>query len=165
MRGRHAAPRSRRLWRIAIVLSVAGPVLLGAGGAAYAYLGVTGSGSASVSPQTITPVRVTASTGTADLVPGKTGSLYFTVTNSNSFPVSLTTLRSIKPIGSTTTTACAAANLKRAVTPTYSVSITVPATGTVTTSLPTVVTLTSIAPTQCQGRTFTVTLVFLGKTK
>jgi hypothetical protein len=165
MKGMHVARRSRRLWRIAATLSVAGAFLVCGGGAAYAYLSVSGSSSGTGHPEAIKPLTVKASTGAGDLMPGTTGAVYFVVTNPNAFDVTLSTLRRIKSIKSTTTTSCAGANLKRAVTSTYPVSITLPATGTVTTSLAAVVTLTSIAPTQCQGRTFTVTLVFSGRAK
>ena len=165
MRGLHVARRSRRLWRIAVALSVAGALIIGAGGAAYAYLSVSGSGSGKGGPEAIKPLTVVASTGSADLLPGTTGAVYFAVTNPNPFAVTLTRLERIKSIKSTTTAACAGANLQRAVPSTYPVSITLSATATATTSLATVVKLTSIAPTQCQGRTFTVTLVFSGKIK
>ncbi|MGH9920876.1 MAG: hypothetical protein ACRD6W_18665 [Nitrososphaerales archaeon] len=158
-RGLHAAQARRRLWRLPLALWIAGGLLVGSGSTAFAYLSATGSGSGPGVPGKLVSLKVTARTPTATLMPGMTGTLYYTVSNTNTVPVTLTELLTIEA----TTSACGA-YLKPALKLPYAVLITVSRRGMVTTSLTTVVKLTTKAPTSCQGMTFTVTLHFSGKT-
>jgi hypothetical protein len=161
-RGAHVAGRTkaRHMPFVPIGIAVVALVLGVGGGSAYAFINSVAFGTATATVGTVVPLQVGDPTPTATLMPGMAGTLYFTVTNTNSRPVTLTTLSTITP----TSSACGA-DLKRAVKLPYTLSeaITVRAHTSVTMSLPNVVTLTSQAPTTCQGTTFSVSLVFSGK--
>ena len=62
------------------------------GGVAYAYLTTTGKGPGAAAAGNPVTITVTATTGTADLLPGGTGAVYFTLTNPNSFGATFNTV-------------------------------------------------------------------------
>jgi hypothetical protein len=155
-----------RRWRIPVVLWAALGLTVASGGTAFAYFSSTGTGSGEAPIGTLTTLEVQhASTGVATLMPGLPGNVRFTVTNPNGVTVSLTELSAIEQVTSTTEEACPAAELKPVRTPYRLPAPIVVAAGASTGNLSlTVVKLTSNARTKCQGRTFTVTLLFSGAT-
>jgi hypothetical protein len=171
----HARPRRLRRagWaharrgRLTAAAMVATAVILGtSSGSAYAYF--TTLGSSSGSGAVYNPLSVTASAASAnpDLLPGGTGSAYFTLTNPNPFPVSFNQLTSAT-VASDNTANCPSANVTIAATLPYPISpsIVVGAdTTSGTLSLPGLVKLSASAPSTCQGVTFTVTLTLSGAT-
>jgi hypothetical protein len=143
---------------------VAGLVIVGgvtAGGTAYALWSSTGTGSGravTLSAQTLT---VTAVTGTADLYPGASGKLSFTVTNPNPYPV---TFIAMTPgtITSSNPATCPSSNLTVATFPS-GLSLAVAANATSPTlSIPAAATLALAAPDGCQNKTFDVALTLTG---
>ena len=77
--------------RIPIVFGAVVALVLGiSAGSAYGYFTTHGSGTGSVSIGTMQTVTMaTAGTPSTPLLPGGTGDVVFSVTNPNSFPVSL----------------------------------------------------------------------------
>ncbi len=132
-------------------------------GMAYAFWTVTGSGNGAdkaVSAQTLT--LTAASSPTADLYPGGSGALQFTVTNPNPFGVSLTSV-STTTVTSSDPTDCPASNVTATAGPTSITAITVAANGTSPAeSVPGVLTMLTTAPNGCQGVTFTVAATLSG---
>lgn len=147
-------------------------------GVAYAFWTASGTGTAVVGSASAVSIKVSSlAVPLADLYPGKTDALGFTLTNPNPYPVSLTGLTAVS-VTSSDPTSCP---LVDAVTsrPNVTVNspyaplpsggyllpsaITVPANnGTATGSLPAFLTMTTDAGNGCQGRTFTVTLTLTG---
>jgi hypothetical protein len=126
---------------------------------AYALWSANGSGSGNAKALSAQSITVTAATGAADLYPGFTqGDVFFTVTNTNPYPVTFTGMST----GTITSSApgCAASNISVA-TPTISVTAAVGDTN-VAKSIPDVVTMISGAPDGCQGVTFTIPLTLTG---
>ena len=168
-KGAHAMQRAGRgrQWRkVPLVLGTTVVLILGiCGGAAYASFTSTDSGSRSATAGSPITVTVTATTGTADLLPGGAGAAYFTVQNANSFGVALTGVKTGASVVSNNTGACANnyISIAPALPYAFSPAITVTAhTTSVTQSIPNLVKLLSMAPTGCQGVTFTVTLTLSG---
>jgi hypothetical protein len=143
---------------------VAGVVIGGAvsaAGTAYALWSSTGTGSgraATLSAQTVT---VTAVTGTADLYPGATGQLSFTLTNPNPYPVTFTAMTP-GTVTSSNPAQCPSSNLTVG-TFASGLSLTVAANATsATLSIPAAATLALSAPDGCQNKTFDVVLTLTG---
>ena len=145
--------------KIAAGLVIAGGVT--AGGTAYALWSSTGTGSgraATLSAQTLT---VTAVTGTADLYPGASGKLSFTVTNPNPYPVTFTAMTP-GTVTSSNQAQCPASNLTVA-TFAGGLSLAVAANATSPTlTIPAAATLALAAPDGCQNKTFDVALTLTG---
>ena len=118
-----------------------------------------GSGNArAVSAQTVT---VNASTGPADLYPGGSGALYFTLTNPNPYPITFTA-GSLGAVTSSDPTNCPAGNLSGN-GPFSGLSLPVAANGTSPQeSIAGAVTLAHGAPDGCQGVVFTVAVTLTG---
>ncbi len=137
--------------------------LLLVGGIAGAFWATTGTGSgsdAAVSAQTLTVTA--AASPTADLYPGASGALQFTVTNPNPYPVTLTSV-TYGAITSSNPTNCPAANLVAATGGVLGTAIPVSANGTSgNATMPNAVTLASTAPNGCQGIIFTIVLTLTG---
>ena len=168
-RGAHAVQRAGygRQWRkVPLVLGTTVVLILGiCGGAAYASFTSTDSGSRSARAGSPITVTVTASTGTADLLPGGTGAAYFTLRNANSYGVIVTGVDTGASVVSDDPGACANnyVSIAPALPYAFSPAITVTAHATsVAQSIPNLVKLRSEAPTGCQGVTFTVTLTLSG---
>jgi hypothetical protein len=145
--------------KIVAAVVIAGGIA--AGGTAYALWSSTGTGSgraATLSAQTVT---VTAVTGTADLYPGASGKLFFTLTNTNPYPVTFTAMTP-GTITSSNAAQCPSSNLTVA-TFASGLSLTVAANATsATLSIPAAATLALAAPDGCQNKTFDVALTLTG---
>jgi hypothetical protein len=143
-----------------IVLGVTAAAAVSAG-AAYALWSANASGPAGSRALTAQTITVTAATGAADLYPGFTGGgVYFTLANSNPYPVTFTAMTP-GTITSSNAGACPAGNLTVA-SPT-GLSIPVPANSTnVAASIANVATLASAAPDGCQGVSFTIAMSLTG---
>jgi hypothetical protein len=110
-------------------------------------------------------LTVNAATGTADLFPGTTqGDVYFTVTNTNLYPVTFTTMTLGSAIVNTVpgdATACPPTNVTA--TGATGLTISVPASSTsALLSIPNVVSMALAAPDGCQGKTFDIPLTLTG---
>ena len=147
------------LKKIAVVGTAAGAVV--AGGVAYATWSATGSGSGNAKALTAQSITVTAATGAAALYPGFTqGDVYFTLSNSNPYPVTFTSMTP-GTVTSSDPTNCPASNLTVASASGLSVAAAANASH-VARSVADVVTLASAAPDGCQGVTFTIGLTLSG---
>ena len=153
------APRALRGRRPVVVVTTAALVLT-AGGVGYAAWSASATGSSEARSVTAVEATVTVETGSADLYPGASGAVHFTVTNPNDYPV-LFTGADLDAVVSDDETACPAANL--AVHDKTGLLISV-AGGTTSAPqfLPNAVTLSTSAPNGCQGRTFVVTTTLTG---
>jgi hypothetical protein len=78
--------------RRSLILTIAGgtTALLMTGGAAYAYMTLTGEGSAQADAYVATPLGVSDAHVVGKLFPGATRNFKFTVSNDNEFPVKVT---------------------------------------------------------------------------
>jgi hypothetical protein len=157
-----------RLQRAGFVVAATAVAGVLATGAAYAYWSATGSGNAAVGSLTAQPLSVAAvSTVVSDLYPGKTDDVSFVVSNPNPYPVALNGATvSGAPTSSSEATCPGAANLTIATGP-FVLTGTVPAAsgstpGTLTVSIPGLVTMKTSADNNCQGRTFSVPLTVTG---
>ena len=159
----HASPRRR--WGLVPVAGAATALAAGlGGGAAFAFFtGGPGTGQVPTgAPITITAV---ATTGTADLLPGRPGAVYFTLHNENSVG---TTFEQVAPgttVVSNDTTRCPSGDVSIAQSLPYTIptGVTVISGGTsAVQSIPNLVVLVPDAPNTCQGVTFTVTLTLSG---
>ena len=155
--GRHAKPsRLRR----PVALTAVAAVVLGGGTIAYAAWTANASGSAKANSVTAVTATVSVATGTADLWPGATGKVYFTVTNPNPYPVTFTAA-DFSTVVSDNETSCPNANIT--VNDKTGLSINVAGNATSSTqSITGAVTMASSAPDGCQGRTFTITTALSG---
>lgn len=152
---RHRAPGPARLSRgskarlrtgiVAWTLTPALPPL-----AAYAYWTASGSGPGSGHSQTAQALTVTGGTASADLYPGKTGVVVFSVTNPNTYGVSVTgaTISSVSGI-SGAAGSCAASDFTLGTGTVNATSIAAGATVTVT--LNGALTMKTTAGDGCQG--------------
>ena len=111
---------------------------------------------------TAVTVTVTAVTGTADLSPGFVdGDVFFTLTNTNPYPVTFTSMAS-GAVTSSNTGACPSSNVTVDASAT-GLSLTVAANATsATLSIPDVVNMLAAAPDGCQGKTFDIVLTLTG---
>ena len=173
--GAHSVRRQHRLVMDSTArrLGRRSPAILGAvvllglgvgGGAAYAYFTTSGLGPGSASVGSPVTITVTGVSGSPDLLPGGTGAVSFTLTNTNAFGATFTTVTPGATVVSQNTGACASSNITIAPTLPYSFSPVVVSAGTtsVTQSIPNLVKLAPSAPTGCQGVKFTVTLTLSG---
>jgi len=144
-----------------IVMAAAGTAAVVAAGTAYAMWSAGGSGNGTSKALSAQAITVTAATGSADLYPGFSGGdLSFTLSNSNPYPVNLTTMTTTA-ITSSSPVACPASNLTVTTPATVSIPLAAAATN-VATTVADVATLASAAPDGCQGVTFTVALTLSG---
>lgn len=168
--------RSRlRRWRWTsrvLLLALVGAVG-SAGSVAYAYWSAEGSGTATVASTTAQPIVVGApAVVAADLYPGKTTGLGFTLSNPNPYPVQVTTLTQLSlsssseadcPAGTHLSVAPEVATGLAAGGYVLASPIAVPAGASRTPAeLADLITMSTSAPDGCQGRTFTVKLSFTG---
>jgi hypothetical protein len=128
---------------------------------AFALWTAHGSGSGTAKARTAQTITVAGATGTADLYPGFTGgNVYFTMTNTNPYPVTFTSMTP-GSIVSGDPTNCPASNVS--VTSATGLSLSVPANSTsATSSVNGVVSMASTAPDGCQGVSFTINLTLDG---
>ena len=162
----HTRPRRRR-WRLVPVAGAAAALAAGLGaGGAYAYFTSTGSGSGHATVGSPVSVTVSATSGAADLLPGRTGAASFTLRNTNPFAASFNVVATGATVVSNNTGLCATSNVSIAPALPYAVfpALTVSADGTSgTESIPGLVKLAANAPSSCQGVTFKVTLTLTGQ--
>jgi hypothetical protein len=127
---------------------------------AYALWSSTASGSGNAKALTAQTITVTAATGAADLYPGFTaGDVFFTVSNTNPYPVTFTSMAA-GTITSSSPSLCPASNISVA-TPTISVTSAV-GDNNAPKSIADVVSMVGAAPDACQGVTFTIGLTLTG---
>jgi hypothetical protein len=144
-----------------IVVVLVAVVVLGTAGVAFAMWSANGSGSGNAKALTANTVTVNAVTGAADLYPGFAGGdVSFTLTNTNPYPVTFTSMTA-GAITSSNQASCPASNLTVANAAALSLLVGPNATSG-TQSIADVVTLASAAPDGCQGITFTVALTLTG---
>jgi hypothetical protein len=155
----------KRRWGVAPVVGAAGGLALCVGGgAAYAYMAGS-SASNDTSTVTAVSVKVTGTTGTADLLPGRAGTAYFTVDNPNAFDVSFDQVAAGATVVSDDAGLCPSdyASIVPTLPFTFP-TVTVSAGATSgTESIPGLVSLAPDAPSTCQGVTFTVTFTLSGQ--
>jgi len=157
--------RGRRFRPLVVALSSALAIALGAfAGSAYGYFSSTGAGSGHGTVGTTVSVTLSAATATPSLVPGGSGTVYFTVKNTNSLSVTLTSVTAAS-VTTSSNGSCPTTNLTAPTIP-YS-SFTPITVGGQTTSgteaIAGLVKLATSAPTACQGVTFTLSLTVSGK--
>jgi hypothetical protein len=128
---------------------------------AYAAWSASGSGGSQAKALTAQTLTVNAGTGAADLYPGFTnGDLYFTLTNTNPYPVTMTAM-SPGAVTSSDPTNCPASNVSA--TSKSGLSLNVAANGTSgPLSIADVVSMQASAPDGCQGVTFTIVINLTG---
>lgn len=133
--------------RLLAVLVSAGCLTVGLGsGAAYAYYTSSGSGSGTASIGTLQNVTLVTAAGTVTnkLIPGGTGDVTLTVSNTNAFPV---TLVKVDPHG-TPNGSCAVT-----LTPQDSLNDAIAAHGDTTVTLPNAASMGPSSDASCQGAT------------
>ena len=145
--------------KLAVVATVGG--LVATGGVAWGLWSSTGAGDATAAARSAVAITVNAATGAADLYPGFTGGdAYFTVSNTNPYPVTFTSVTA-GTIVSSDPTGCPAGNVSVSSPPSLSLLVAAGASA-VAASLPDVVTMAGTAPDGCQGVTFTIPLTLTG---
>jgi len=136
---------------------------VGTVGTAAAFWSATGSGEGQARSISAVQLTITAATGAADLFPGFTGGdVFFTVNNSNPYPVTFTAYSGATIVSSDPTN-CPNANVSVAASGTVAPSLVVGANASgVAGSIPDIVSMATTAPDGCQNKTFTVTLTLTG---
>ena len=149
---------SRR--RTFVAMAIVGVVLTG-GGIAAALWSANGSGPGQAKALSAQSLTVTAATGAADLYPGFTGGdVFFTITNSNPYPVTFTSMTA-GTVTSSNPAACPSTNVSVANASGLSLAAAASSTSG-TQSIANVVTMAAGAPDGCQGATFTINLTLSG---
>ena len=149
----------KRRTKIAGALGV-GVILLG-GGLVGALWSANGSGSGQAKAVTATSATVTAATGVADLYPGFTGGdAFFTITNTNPFPVTFTSMTA-GAVTSSDPTGCPSSNVSVSNAAALSLAVGANATSA-TLSIVDVVTMVASAPDACQGVSFDIAMSLSG---
>jgi hypothetical protein len=143
-----------------ICIAMAGVTLLG-GGIAAALWSANGTGSGQSRALSAQVLTVTAATGAADLYPGFTGGdVFFTITNTNPYPVTFASMTS-GAITSSNPGGCPSSNVTVGTATGLSLAVGANATSG-TQSIVDVVTMAAGAPDACQGATFTIALTLAG---
>lgn len=148
----------KKMTKVAVFVAVA---VVAVGGIAAALWSSTGTGPGQARATSAQAITVSAATGPGELYPGFTGGdVYFTLTNTNPYPVTFTSMTA-GAVTSSDTTACPSANVTA--TGATGLSLTVGANSTSgTLSIPDVITMLSSAPDGCQAKTFNVALTLTG---
>jgi hypothetical protein len=144
--------------RRVVILGVTTVVLLGLGsGAAFAYWRTTGAGSGSASTGTVQSVTVLAASGTPAslLVPGGSAELVLTISNPNTYAVTLTGLSQNGTLTVSGGSGCTAANSGVAVATASALSVSVPA-GTNNVRVSSGIQMTAASASGCQSADFQV---------
>ena len=157
----------RRTKVVLMAIAIAVFAISAGAGAAFAYFGTTGtsSGSANVGSMKSVTIAATVGTPTSVLLPGGSADVVFSVTNPNSFPVSLAgvTLKAggtITPdgghAGCTTTDSNPVVTLN---VPSHDLPVAIPANSTTPVDLAGAASMDLAATSNCQGASFTVPVV------
>ena len=162
------APRTRRRRQALIPIAAAvGAIAVGlGGGGAFAYFSAAGSGAGEARGGEPITASVVATTGPADLLPGGTGAVYFTLQNNSPSGGTFDVVETGATVHSSNVALCGDSNVSIAQSLPYLFAppVTVSADGTSgPQSIPGLVALSPSAPSTCQGLTFTVTLTLTGK--
>jgi hypothetical protein len=166
--GQSARATARRRWRLVPLAGAAGAVAVGLGvGSAVAILvSQGGSGSGQTTAAGPVTVSVAATTGNADLLPGRTGAAYFTLHNTASSSATFDQVVSGARVASDNTGLCASSYVSIAQTLPYSFSPAGAVSPGGTSGLQSIANLVALAPNApntCQGVTFTVTFTLSGR--
>jgi hypothetical protein len=157
-------PTGARLGKKMVVAAVVTAALI-VGGVAYATWTSNGLGTGRAKAVTAVNLTVNASTGAADLYPGATqGKVYFTITNTNPYPVTFTTMTLGSAITNTVpgdATACPPTNVTATGATGLSLSVAANSTSAML-SISNVVSMALAAPDGCQGKTFEIPLTLTG---
>jgi hypothetical protein len=158
-------PKFARATPKKLIASAVVAAALIAGGVAYAAWTSSGVGAGRATSGSAVQLTVTAATGAADLFPGTTqGDVWFTITNTNPYPVTFTTMTLGSAIVNTIpgdATACPPTNVTA--TGATGLSLTVAASTTSgLLSIPNVVSMASTAPDGCQAKSFDIPLTLAG---
>lgn len=149
---------------VGLVVVVTAVVVALSTGAAFAYYKATGSGSGSATVRTDATVTVAAATAANDLFPGRTGTVSFTLHNTNPFTTNFNSVTAVT-VTSGNPTNCPASNISVATLP-FTVSPTISVASGATTGSKTLtglISMSSSAPNACQGISFSVTLTLSGQ--
>jgi hypothetical protein len=159
-------PTFLRVTRKKAVVGVVMTAILVTGSVAYALWTSTAVGPGRAGSVTAVQLTVNAASGAADLFPGTTqGDVYFTITNTNPYAVTFTTM-AVGPAAITNTVpgdaaACPPTNVTLAAA--TGLSLTVAAnTTSATLSIANVVSMASAAPNGCQTKTFEIPMTLTG---
>jgi hypothetical protein len=167
--GNHThAGNGRRRWPLIAVAAAAGALAIGlGGGGAFAYFSTAGSGAGQAKGASPIPAAsIVATTGPADLLPGGTGAVYFTIHNSSPSGATFDVVETGTTVQSSNTALCGDNKLSIAQPLPYvfSPAVTVNANSTSgPESIPALVALSPSAPSTCQGLTFTITFTLTGQ--
>jgi hypothetical protein len=157
----------RRTKVVLMAMAIVVFAISGGAGAAFAYFSATGSGSGSANVGSMKSVTIAATVGTPTslLLPGGSADVVFSVTNPNSFAVSLAAV-TLKSGGTITPDSghagCTTTDSKPVVTlsvPAADLPVTVPANSTTPVDLAGTATMDIAATSNCQGASFTVPVV------
>ncbi len=137
--------------------------ILAASGVAYALWSSTAVGPGRAASGSAVQLTVNAASGTADLFPGTTvGDAYFTITNTNPYPVTFTSMTTGPgAITSSDATACPPTNVTAVGATGLTLTVAANATSA-TLSIADVVSMASTAPDGCQAKTFDIPLTLTG---
>ena len=166
---RSARATARRRWRLVPLAGAAGAVAVGLGAGSAVAIIVShqgGSGSGRTTAGDPVDVAVAATTGNADLLPGRTGAAYFTLHNTASSSATFDMIVSGARVVSDRTDLCANGYVSIAQTLPFNLPtpVTVSPGGTSgVQSIANLVALAPNAPNACQGVTFTVTFTLSGR--
>ena len=152
-------------------LIIAGSVAIGsivAGGVAYAAWSASGSGTGSAlayTAQTVTVNAVALSNSASSLFPGgPAGNVYFTVTNTNPYPIKITNIAWGTPTSNNPTSCPNSMISVDASAPTSGFSLSIPANGTSSSiQVNSVLDLSASATDGCQGNGFSVPMTVTGQ--
>jgi hypothetical protein len=84
-----------------LFIALVGIAMLVLGGIAYATWSAVGSGSGTATAKSAVNITVAGSPGTADLYPGGSGAVYFTLDNTNPYAVTFTDMVAGSPPAAT----------------------------------------------------------------
>ena len=153
--------------RLAALAGGAGAAIVALGaGTAFAYMLSNGSGSGQATAAGPVTVAVTATTGSADLLPGRSGAVSFALHNRSGSAATFDQIRSGAVVVSDNTDLCGSGyvSIAQELPFTLATPLTVgPGDTSGTQVIPSLVELAPNAPSSCQGVTFTVSFSLSGR--
>jgi hypothetical protein len=154
--------RGRRRRRAGVVIAAYTAVaVVAAAGVGYALWTASGTGSGEAKAKSAVALTVSAGTASAQLYPGASGDVVFSLTNPNPYNVSLTGWSGATVTSTSDTVGCPASNFTinaGSITPTTITG----SNGTGTVTVTNGITMVSAAPNACQGVTVTVNATLTG---